>query len=323
VKAKRLRLARAGGLALAVAAAFGSARGLGWLTAPSDWAEATGWSRIPPSQRPAPAPLRPDSEEAPELRWLGHSGFALSWHGTRLLLDPNTSDRCTVARRVLEPAVRPGDIGEVDAALISHAHFDHLDLPTLAALSELRSVVVPAGSEDLVASLARRGVEVIGIRPGQRVRVGGLEVEAVAAAHHGGRLHPLRSRRLAVGYVVRAGSTAVYYAGDTGWRAPFAEIGRAHHPSIALLPIGSYAPAWPIGRQHLSPEQAAQAARELGVDLVIPCHFGTFRLALDRPDAALPRFAAAAQRLGVRWVMPELWTGREDAKQEVADAWTK
>jgi L-ascorbate metabolism protein UlaG (beta-lactamase superfamily) len=211
---------------------------------------------------------------------------------------------------VLEPAVPASELGEIDAVLISHAHFDHLDLPTLEALNGPLTIVVPAGSEDLLAAFSARGVRVRGMRPGERLRVGELELVAVAADHNGGRLHPLRSRRLAVGYVVRGPGGSIYYAGDTGRGAPFDAIAREHHPRAALLPIGAYAPAWPIGRYHLSPEQAAVVARRLGVEVVVPCHFGTFRLALDPPSEALPRFAAAARRADVRWILPELWTDR-------------
>jgi L-ascorbate metabolism protein UlaG (beta-lactamase superfamily) len=316
-------------VAVAVGVLAWSAFELGWLTPAADWPEATGWRRIPPELRADPTPLWQDKDGAdtpPDLRWLGHAGFELSWHGTRLLLDPNTSARCTVARRLLEAAMPASEIPAVDAVLLSHAHFDHLDLPTLRALAAPGAFVVPAGSEDLLEPLARGGASIVGIRPGQSLRLGSLVVTAVPADHNGGRLHPLHSRRLAVGYVVDAGGSSLYYAGDTGVGAPFAAIAREHRPRAAVLPIGAHAPAWPIGLFHLSPEQAVAVARDLGVESVVPSHFGTFRLALDRPDSALPRFAAAAHREGVHWLMPLLWTERgglaeTDPREEMV-AWS-
>jgi L-ascorbate metabolism protein UlaG (beta-lactamase superfamily) len=321
------RRARVGWLALGLAGASAwAAFELGWLSPPRGWAEATGWQSIPDPLLPPATPLwqEPDGE-APDLRWLGHSGFALSWRGTRLLLDPNTSARCAVAPRVMERAIPAARIFGVDAVLLSHAHFDHLDLRTLQALPAPRTIVVPAGGERLVASLARGGVSIVGIRPGQQIEVGDLSVVAVPADHNGGRLHPLRSGRPAVGYVIRGGGSAIYYAGDTGAGAPFERIAREHAPRAAVLPIGAYSPAWPIGLYHLSPAQAAAAARTLGVEVTVPSHFGTFRLSLDQPAAALPRFAVAARRLEVRWRMPRLWTERgevvEPGRGERTVAW--
>lgn len=305
----------------------------GWGRAPAPWRQATGWNRIDPALRPA-APrsrfeLGPSATgtgggaETVELHWLGHSGFLLEWRGVRLLLDPNTSDRCSVAPRLLEPAVDLGTLGPVDAALLSHAHYDHMDLPTLAAVRDLGMVIVPAGSEEYVAELRTDATgaddpEVIGLDEGISAAVGPLTVTAVHARHNGNRHHPLASRHLAVGYVIRAGGESVYFAGDTGEGPHFEAIGDELHPRLAILPIGAFSPAVPIGLYHLSPEQAVSAARRLGAEMVVPCHFGTFVLALDRATTALPRFARAADAAGLAWAMPDLLTDRTAAQPVLA-----
>jgi L-ascorbate metabolism protein UlaG (beta-lactamase superfamily) len=296
-------------LGLLASSAAISAVELGWLEGPRPWSEATGWERLPPELRAdlATAPLwEPAGDgEAPTLRWLGHSGFVLRWRGTTLLLDPNLSSRVTVARRRQPAPLAPGELGTVDGVLISHAHFDHLDLATLDALAEVGAILAPRGSEPYLDETVHAPIAA-GLERWESRRIGALEVTAVPAAHNGNRLHPLHSRELAVGWVIRSGDDALYFAGDTGPGNDFAAIRDRFHPRVAILPIGAWSPAWPIGLYHTSPEQAAEIGRRLGVELVIPCHFGTFRLSLDRHTTALPRFARAAAAHGLRWRMPAL-----------------
>lgn len=208
---------------------------------------------------------------APTLGWLGHSGFLLEWCGTTLLIDANLNDRCTLSRRLMPAFIEPDRLPPADAVLLSHAHFDHLDLPTLEAIRAPGAVIAPHGSI---------------------------------------RLHPFASGDLAVGYVIRHGGDAIYYAGDTGRGKHFAAIAAAFEPRLAILPIGAYAPRPILRRYHLNPEEAVAVAIELGVEVVVPSHFGTFRLSLDHPRAALPRFAKAAAGDEVTWLMPALVTAR-------------
>lgn len=278
---------------------------VGWLRRGRPWPEATGWDRIPGAPRPRRTLDLGDGAPL-TLDWLGHSGFRLEWHGVRLLLDPHLSERVTISPRLMERPIAAAELGAVDAALVSHAHRDHLDPATLAAIPGIGLLLLPRGSEGYLDPNPGSVDRVLGLAPGESVKVGPLEITAVPVFHHGNRNHPLASAKLAVGWVIRQGDVAIYFAGDTGSRAPFAEIGARFRPRLAILPIGSYAPAWPIGRVHLSPEQAVEAARALGAPLVVPCHFGTFTLSLDREGEALPRFAAAAAAAGLDWAMPEL-----------------
>lgn len=295
----------AGGLGVVLLG--GLAAHLGWFAAPRPWPRATGWDRLPAGRRPAPASRVPGIEDL-EIHWLGHSGFLLRWRGVALLLDPNLSPWCTVSRRVLEPAVAAAELGAVDAVLLSHPHYDHLDMPTLEGLGAIGTLVLPSGSEAYLRGPRWAGQPLAVLRPGGSARVGEVEIVAVPAAHNGSRFHPLASRRLAVGYVLRAGDRALYYAGDTGLDNDFAALRAAYRPDVAILPIGAYLPAFPLQRYHLSPEQAVEVGARLGVAAVVPCHFGTFTLSLDRPADALPRFAAAARARGLHWVMPRLLT---------------
>lgn len=286
---------------------------LGWFTAPRRWEAATGWNRITTGQHPIGS-----LDEEFTLDWLGHSGFVLRWAGQTLLLDPNTSTRCTVSRRILEPPAPIENVGPVDAVLISHAHYDHLNVDTLKRLPAIGFTALPAGAEGYLAESAAHTHP----RPmvaHEKITLGPLEVFPVPAAHNGNRFHPLKSKIPAVGYIIRSPTRCLYYAGDTARHNDFAAIRDRYHPDVAILPIGAYSPRIPLKRHHLNPEEAVQVAQQLGVKMTIPCHFGTFTLSFDRPADALPRFADAAQKQNLAWMMPSLATSpmdlsRQDAK---------
>ena len=294
---------------------------VGWATPPTIWEVATGWNEIAAADRPAAGALEDldwGNAGAPRIDWLGHSGFRIRWNGTTLLIDPNTSDRCTISRRLLEPTVEVADLDPIDAVLVSHAHYDHLDMPTLEHIPRPGSVVLPAGSETYFFDPRWSDVRLVPLRAGERSQIGNLEIVAVRAAHNGNRFHPLKSRQGALGYVVRGAGAAIYYSGDTGFDIDFERIRDEYRPLLAILPIGAYAPRFPMKYYHLTPEEAVQAAASLGVQAVIPCHFGTFVLALDRPSSALPRFARAARRRHVRWIMPQLLRESEMPRADFA-----
>lgn len=270
---------------------------LRWFLPASGWESATGWNRVPAADRPHSV-----GAEAFTLDWLGHAGFVLRWEGVTLLIDPNTDAWCTLARRhFASPSPLPD---RVDAVLISHAHYDHLSTRTLDRVAGIGVTLLPAGSEAYLTDAERRHVHPRPVALHEAVRIGPLEVIAVPAAHNGNRFHPLASRTGAVGYIIRSPARTLYVAGDTGLRNGFAALRDRYRPHVAILPIGAYLPSWPLRLYHLSPEDAVTAAGRLGVESVVPCHFGTFTLSLDRPSAALPRFAAAARAAGLAWRMP-------------------
>ena len=294
-----------GGL-VALACAAAAIPFLGWTSRHQPWEIATGWNVVPDVERPQSEELWPGAAgESPRLRWLGHAGITIEWHGQLLVTDPNLSDRCSVSARTLE-RVEPSWVGAVDAVLVSHAHYDHLDLPTLRSLHATKRIVIPKGARIFVPQSVVGEAEIIEVETGDSVKVGQLTVTAVPAAHNGNRFHPLASAIGAVGYVISDGRNAIYVAGDTAARNDFESIRDTYHPRVAILPIGAFLPKFPVGHFHLSPEEAVAVAKRLGVEVVVPYHFGTFRLSLDDQAIALPRFAAEAKREGVRWVMPRL-----------------
>jgi L-ascorbate metabolism protein UlaG (beta-lactamase superfamily) len=208
--------------------------------------------------------------------------------GTRLLTDPVL--RRTVVHLRRAASVPRAAFADVDAVLVSHSHFDHLDLPSLARLDRAVRVVVPRGAGTL---LRRRGFrQVVEVDEGDELELGTLRVCAVHADHDSAR-RPLGVRAQPLGFVVR-GSRSVYFAGDTDL---FPGMNDLRPIDVALLPVAGWGPTLPVG--HLNPHTAAEALLLLRPALAVPIHWGTLRTPLaPPPDDAAPReFSRAAAEL--------------------------
>jgi L-ascorbate metabolism protein UlaG (beta-lactamase superfamily) len=200
------------------------------------------------------------------VTYVGHSTVLVSLDGTRLLTDP------LLRRRVAHLRRRAGfgrdEIGEVDAVLVSHAHYDHLDVPSLLALGRSTRVVVPRGIGKV---LRNRGfTDVTEVTVGEQLRIGDVSVEATYADHDGARA-PLLARGDALGFVL-AGSRRIYFAGDTDLFEGMRELGEGL--DLALVPIWGWGPS--LGSGHLDADGAARAVALLQPRIVVPIHWGTF-----------------------------------------------
>lgn len=267
----------------------------GWLSPQKTWQEMTGWEDV----EHKPLPL--DAE--PQITWLGHSGFLIKWEGVNLLLDPILSPSCPPVKRLFDGTdVQWPD--HIDAALISHGHYDHFDLDTLEAAPGLKNIVAPEGLDSYLTKTLKARSQFQPMREGRVFEIGKLKATAVKAIHSGARSHPFGSSSPALGYVISNGSTSIYFAGDTAYGKHFRQIAKEFKPQIAILPIGAFEPRFVLRDHHLNPADAVKAARDLNVETVIPCHFGTYRLAFDLPQTALPLFADLADQAGIRWAMP-------------------
>lgn len=278
---------------------------LGWLSSPREWEKATGWNKIPQSLKPS---FYQPEDYDPEIFWLGHAGFFIRWEKQNILIDPNLSDHTTIVKRHLANAIAASELPPIDAVLITHAHFDHLDNPTLASIPSIKAIVLPTGSENYLELTKHPETKILTISVNAVVTIGDIKITAVKAAHGGNRFHPFSGRHFAVGYILETDKRSLYISGDTAMGEHFGEIKQRFHPDTAILPIGGYSPRIPLKYHHLNPQDAINAAKLMGIKKVIPAHFGTFRVAFDRPDTALPLFARLAYDDNVLWEMPILLT---------------
>ncbi len=208
--------------------------------------------------------------------------------GVVLLTDPLLRRRVAHLRR--DAAVELSDLPAPDAALVSHAHMDHMDVPSLVALGRGLPLIVPRGT---ARTLTRRGFgDVAELVAGQSRAVGPLTVTATAADHHVRRL-PLAAVTPALGYVI-AGTRRVYFAGDTGL---FQGPGEAERADVALLPVSGWGARLPPG--HMSPLDAARALALLAPKVAIPIHWGTYAPLHHAAagDGPATEFAGHAERL--------------------------
>ena len=237
------------------------------------------------------------------ITFIGHSGFFIQIGGMNLVIDPNFARWLIVLKRQRRPGVRLRDLPPIDYVLVSHAHFDHLHRPSLRAIARLTrwrcgrapQLVVPKNVRDIVSRLGFR--EIHELEWWQEFREGKLSITQTPAQHWGARM--LRDfHRGFGGYAVRSGHHSLYHAGDTAYFDGFCEIGRRLHPELALLPIGAYHP--PHYRNvHTSPEDALQAFLDLKAKMMIPMHYGTFRLSYEPMEEPLQRLRIAAAAAGV------------------------
>jgi L-ascorbate metabolism protein UlaG (beta-lactamase superfamily) len=235
--------------------------------------------------------------------FIGHSTFLLQIGGVGVLTDPVWSERCSPVafagpRRVRRPGQRLDALPGVDLLLVSHNHYDHMDLPTLRQVQSHWTPAVATGlgnGRQLVKTGFRSAVE---LDWWQTIELAGARVTYVPAQHFSSRgLHD-RNRCLWGGFVIEVGAAVVYFAGDSGYCPHFAEIGhRFPRIDLALLPIGAYEPRWFMRQHHMNPEEAVRAHLDLKAHRSLGMHFGTFQLtdeAIDAPISALRKAQADA-----------------------------
>jgi len=290
-----------------------------------------GQRRVPPGPLPSVDPVARWSrkpETALRATWLGHSTVLLEMDGVRILTDPvwgNRASPVTFAgpKRFQPVPVAISALPPLDAVVISHDHYDHLDYPTILELARLDIPFFT--SLGVCAHLEAWGV------PAERITEldwwesaelprGGFSVTAAPSQHFSGRAIGGRITTLWSSLVLRGPRCSVFFSGDTGLTPEYSEIKERLGPfDLVMLEVGAFHPAW--GDIHLGPENALKAFSLLGGERFLPVHWGTFNLALHAWDEPAERLVELAPSYGAHLVMPRLGEPVEPAHVEGVDPW--
>ncbi|WP_152400107.1 MBL fold metallo-hydrolase [Paenibacillus cellulositrophicus] len=249
------------------------------------------------------------------ITWIGHSTFFIQYEGLNILTDPVWAKRMGFERRLGAPGLLIEDVPPVDIILISHSHYDHMHMASIRKLYRAgTTLIVPVG---LRAKMVRKGFHNCReLKWWEHVVIGQVKISFVPTQHWTRRTPFDTNTSHWGGFVLephetgKAGNAGaedgtrmlppnVYFAGDSGYFAGFKEIGRRFNLHVALMPIGAYEPEWFMTSQHVNPEEALQAFLDVEADMMIPMHYGTFRLADDTAQEALDRMEAERVRLGL------------------------
>ncbi len=228
------------------------------------------------------------------LTWLGHAGFLVQVGGLNIAVDPNWALWHGPVKRVRHPSLGIADMPVIDLVLITHAHFDHLHLPSLRKIAAGQPIIVPRG----VGSVVKRcGFgSVVELNQWQRAIFRDVQVTLTPARHWGARMIHDTHREFG-GYLIESKERTVFHCGDSAMFDGFKAIGERADINVALLPIGAYDA--PSGRQvHMNPEEAVDAFEMLGAGFMIPMHHDTFPLGgepIHEPAERLLRAAVARQ----------------------------
>ncbi|MFI5361292.1 MAG: MBL fold metallo-hydrolase [Elusimicrobiota bacterium] len=270
------------------------------------------------SPRPMGAwPERAENAHAPDLprslvagqiavTGINHATELIQFAGLNVLTDPVFSERVSPVswagpRRVRPPGVEFDALPRIDAVLVSHNHYDHMDLPTLRRLQgrDKPRFLVPLGNARLLSGAGIDGA--VELDWWDEAPLGDdARAVLVPVQHWSGRGFFDRRRALWGGFFLRRGPASVFFAGDTGYGAHFAMIReRLGVPDLSVLPIGAYEPRWFMKDQHVNPDEAVRAHLDLGSRVSVGMHFGTFHLTDEGIDDPVAALAASRRERGV------------------------
>jgi L-ascorbate metabolism protein UlaG (beta-lactamase superfamily) len=258
--------------------------------------------------------------------WIGHASTLVEIDGHRILTDPIWSERASPStivgpRRFHPPPISIEALPPIDVVLISHDHFDHLDMATVQALAARGSrFAVPLGVGAHLEAWSIPAGQITELDWDESVRVGALELVATPARHYSGRNPLRRDAMLWSSWVVKGPRHRIFFSGDSGYFDGFQAIGAAHGPfDLTLVKIGACDRTWQD--IHMSPEEAVRAHVDLGGKLLLPVHWGTFNLAFHAWNAPAEEVVVAAVASGASLAIPRPGQWFEPVAPPPLDPW--
>lgn len=281
--------------------------------------------RDTPDAPPGPPPPRRVGPGELRVTFVNHATVLVQRDGVNVLVDPIWSERAgprpwVGSKRHRPPGIRFEDLPPIDVVLVSHNHYDHLDLPTLERLvaRDHPRILVGLGNRRLLLDHGI-GAAAVELDWWDALTVRGLRFTAVPAAHWSNRGLADRRETLWCGFAIEGPAGLTYFAGDTGYGPHFAALReRLGAPRLALLPIGAFRPRWFMERHHMDPADALRAAGDLGAATSVGIHFGTFSLADDGEDEPVETLRRLLDEAGP--AAPRFWTLAEGEGRDVPEA---
>src|SRR5256885_11138142 len=246
------------------------------------------------------------------LAWLGHATVLINFFGIKILTDPALFPRVGIRlpgftigpKRLTAPALQFHELPKIDLILLSHAHFDHLDLRTLRCFDQNTRVITARATRDLLRRMRFRDITELGWGETRSLQTAADKIDVTAfAVNHWGARKRRDTYRGYNGYLLERNGRRIIFGGDTAMADSFAELRRHGEVDIAIMSIGAYNP-W-IG-SHCSPEQAVEMANAAGARFIMPVHHQTFRLSFEPLREPIERFEAALSKTPERIALREI-----------------